>query len=104
MSAEYGLLRAALLARTACFAFYDGYQRHFCPHVIGWKGNEEQVLCWQYAGESSRPLPAEGQWKCFTVAKFSHLSTTAEAWRYGQPGRTGRPTSCVDIVDQEIVL
>ena len=104
MSQEYDLLRDALQRRVSCFGVYDGHNRYFCPHIIGWKAGEEQTLCWQYAGESSRPLPPEGQWKCFTISKFTQLATTDEPWHAGQPGKTGTPSSCVDQIDLEIQL
>jgi hypothetical protein len=104
MSESYQTLRNALIARKSCVAQYDGYTRYICPHVIGWKDGAEQALCWQYAGQSSRPLPPEGQWKCLTVSKISGLSVIDEPFHYGQAGKTGKPTSCVGQVDQEILL
>jgi len=104
MSADYQLLRAALLARQSCFAVYDGHERYFCPHIIGTKQGAEQVLCWQYAGGSSTPLPPGGQWKCLTVSKMLGLMTTQDAWHDGEPGRTGRPSFCVDFVDEMVPL
>jgi len=104
MPSDYQLLRNALLNRTSCVALYDGYLRHFCPHVIGRKDGVEQALCWQFAGESSRPLPPQGQWKCFTISKLSQLSTTSEPLRNGEAGHTGKPTTCVGVVDEEVLL
>ena len=104
MSAAYQLLREAFQNRQSCYAIYDGYVRYFCPHVIGWKQGTEQVLCWQYAGDSSRPLPPQGQWKCFTISKIGGLVTTDQRWRDGEPGHMGKPTSCVDRVDLEIQI
>jgi hypothetical protein len=104
LSQAYDLLRDALDKRISYFGVYDGFNRQFCPHIIGWKDGEEQTLCWQYAGESSRPLPIGGQWKCFTISKFAQLATTNEPWHAGQPGRTGVPSSCVDQIDLQILL
>ena len=104
MSAAYQLLRSALLGRQSCFAIYDGYNRYFCPHVLGVKDGAEQVLCWQYAGGSSRPLPVGGQWKCLTIAKMGNLAIINDPWHDGIPGKTGRPTTCVDNVDVMIPL
>lgn len=105
MSQAYDLLRHALEHRISCFAVYDGLNRQFCPHIIGWKEGEEQTLCWQYAGESSRrPLPPGGQWKCFTISKFTQLTTTNDPWHAGDPGKTGMPSSCVDQIDLQIQL
>lgn len=104
MSHAYDVLRSALLNRQSCFAVYDGYDRHFCPHIIGWKDGVEQVLCWQFAGESSKPLPPGGQWKCLTISKMSGLVVTQEPWHDGEPRKTGRPSFCVDAVDQSVPL
>jgi hypothetical protein len=101
----YQLLRQALLNRQSCFCIYDGLERYFCPHVIGWKHGVEQVLVWQYGGLTSRgPITPTGQWKCLTIANMQQLATTSQPWHVGEPGRTGRPTSCVDQVDQQILL
>jgi hypothetical protein len=40
--------------------------RELCPHIIGRNRNgEEVVLAWQFAGQSSGPLP---QWRCLRLA------------------------------------
>ena len=101
---SYQLLLTALNMRTSCYALYDNHPRYFCPHVIGYKDGVEQVLCWQYAGTSSKPLPAEGMWKCLTISKMVGLTTTDQAWHPGQPGKTGVPTPCVDQVEAIINL
>lgn len=100
----YQLLLQSLNERKPCYALYDNLPRYICPHVIGWKGTEEQVLCWQYAGQSSQPLPTQGQWKCLTVSKLSQLSIIDEPWHYGEKGKTGTPTFCVDKVEVQIDL
>jgi hypothetical protein len=104
LSHAYNVLLGALGSRTSCFAVYDGFDRYFCPHIIGLKRGEEQTLVWQYAGESSRPLPPQGQWKCFTISKITQLTTTNEPWHPGEPGRTGVPSTCVDQIEREILL
>jgi hypothetical protein len=104
MTSAYQLLCSALLNRQSCFAVYDGYDRHFCPHIIGLKDGVEQALCWQFAGESSNPLPPGGRLKCLTISKMSGLVITREPWHDGEPGKTGRPSFCVDAVDQSVSL
>ncbi len=105
MSPFYLLLRRALLARESCFCRYDGLDRYFCPHVIGWKGGLEQVLVWQYAGDTSGgPVTSPGEWKCLRIANMSELVVVDQPWHSGEPGRTGRATTCVDRIDQQIVL
>lgn len=101
----YQLLRQALLARQSCFCIYDNLERYFCPHVIGWKSGIEQVLVWQYGGSTSRgPIAPPGQWKCLTIANMNSLTTTDQPWHAGEPGQTGRQTSCVDQIDEQILL
>lgn len=104
MSENFLLLQQSLLELKPCTAVYDGLPRLLCPHVLGHKGIEEQVLCWQYGGQSSTPLPPQGQWKCLTVAKISQLTLNGDAWCYGEKGKTGVPTFCVGTVTNKIDL
>jgi hypothetical protein len=82
---------------------YDGLERSFCPHVIGWNFGAELVLVWQYAGSTSRgPILPPGQWKCLLIADMSQLTTTNEPWHAGMPGGTRMPTNCVTTVDRQV--
>lgn len=103
-SAAYQAIRQSLVDRKPCYALYDGLPRYLCPHVIGTKGFTEQVLCWQYAGETSGGLPPGGQWKCLTISKFADLRLIDEPWHPGEKGKTGIPTYCVGNVDLQIDL
>jgi len=59
-SATYTLFRNAILGERQVVCFYEGRHRELCPHIIGTnKANEEVVLAWQFAGESSRLLLPE---------------------------------------------
>lgn len=101
----YQLLRQALLTQHSCFCVYDGLERYFCPHVIGRKKGVEQVLVWQYGGlTSSGPITPPGQWKCLKIANMQQLTTVNQPWHVGEPGKTGQQTSCVDQIDQQILL
>jgi len=65
-SATYALFRNAILAEQQVVCRYDGRLRELCPHIIGVnKRGEEVVLAWQFAGQSSGPLP---QWRCLRLA------------------------------------
>jgi hypothetical protein len=58
--------RSAILAERQVVCNYHGRKRELCPHIIGTnKNGEEVVLAWQFAGESSGPLP---QWRCLRLA------------------------------------
>jgi hypothetical protein len=80
-------------------------ERYFCPHIIGTKRGYEQTLVWQFGGMTSEgPIMPPGHWKCLRIANMQQLQTIEEPWHPGQPGRTGMPSSCVDQVDQIILL
>ena len=65
-SATYALFRNAILAEQQVVCTYDGRLRELCPHIIGVnKRGEEVGLAWQFAGQSSGPLP---QWRCLRCA------------------------------------
>ena len=56
--AVYTLFRNAILGEQQVVCLYGGRLRELCPHIIGTnKRGEEVVLAWQFAGESSGPLP-----------------------------------------------
>lgn len=65
----YTLFRNAILAEQQVTCVYEGRHRELCPHIIGTnRSGEEAVLAWQFAGESSGPLP---QWRCLKLANVS---------------------------------
>jgi predicted DNA-binding transcriptional regulator YafY len=97
MSPAYALLRQALLARRPLSAVYDKHYREFCPHVLGFKEGHENVLVYQFGGTSSTPLPQEGQWRCFRVAKIQHLRPLDGPWHTGN--EAARPPKCIDEID-----
>ncbi|MBV8917464.1 hypothetical protein [Bradyrhizobium sp.] len=56
-STTYALFRNAILASNRSPASMMA-ARALCPHIIdGNKAGEEVVLAWQFAGDSSGPLP-----------------------------------------------
>lgn len=66
-SRTYTLFRSAILAEQQVTCVYEGRHRELCPHIIGTnRSGEEAVLAWQFAGDSSGPLP---QWRCLKLAK-----------------------------------
>jgi hypothetical protein len=78
--------------------FYDGRARELCPHIIGAnKRGEEVVLAWQFAGESSGPLP---QWRCLKLANVSRARTREGRWYGG--GSHLSTQSCVSEIDLDI--
>ena len=94
------LLREAIQDLKQVIGSYNDYDREFCPHILGRKDGEWNVLTWQFGGETSQPegLPPEGEWRCFNVADLSNLALRDGEWHRGW--RTGRGEQhCVEDID-----
>jgi hypothetical protein len=97
-SATYTLFRNAILREQQVVCRYDGRLRELCPHIIGAnKSGEEVVLAWQFAGESSGPLP---QWRCLKLANVSNAHMREGRWHEGRSHRTTQ--TCVSDIDLDI--
>lgn len=95
---SYGIIRSAVLSKQCLTATYESRVRHFSPHCLGRNKNGGQsVMAFQYAGQSSKPLPPAGQWRCFELHKLSLIHTNDDAWHTGFDH--GRPNTCVKHVD-----
>jgi hypothetical protein len=91
-------LRNAILAEQQVVCRYGGRTRELCPHIIGTnKSGEEVVLAWQFAGESSGPLP---QWRCLKLADVSDIRTRTGRWYAGGSHKTTQ--RCVTDIDLDI--
>jgi hypothetical protein len=99
-SADYPTLRNAVLQKLQVTATYHNLYRKFCPHVIGRKKGKEHVLGYQFAGQSSKGLPPDGEWRCFDVAGLSGVNTQNGPWRTRDVHT--RPQNCVDNIDEEV--
>jgi hypothetical protein len=97
-SPPYAIFRNAILAEQQVICLYDGRPRELCPHIIGTNRNgDEVVLAWQFAGESSGPLP---QWRCLRLANVRNVRTRNGPWHEGGSHRTTQ--SCVSDIDLDI--
>jgi hypothetical protein len=97
-SKTYALFRNAILGEQQVVCRYEGRHRELCPHIIGTsKSGEEVVLAWQFAGESSGPLP---QWRCLRLAGVSDVRTRDGSWHAGGSHKTEQ--SCVSEIDLDI--
>jgi hypothetical protein len=97
-SANYTLFRNAILAEQQVTCLYEGRKRELCPHIIGTnKSGEEVVLAWQFAGESSGPLP---QWRCLRLANVRDANTRKGHWYAGGSHKTEQ--KCVVDIDLDI--
>jgi hypothetical protein len=97
-SATYALFRDAILGTQQIVCLYDGRRRELCPHIIGTsRGGEEVVLAWQFAGESSGPLP---EWRCLKLANVSEARAREGRWHEGRSHRATQ--TCVSEIDLDI--
>jgi hypothetical protein len=97
-SSTYTLFRNAILAEQQVTRTYDGRHRELCPHIIGTnKSGEEAVLAWQFAGDSSGPLP---QWRCLRLAHVSNAQVRDGRWYAGGSHKTTQ--QCVSKIDLDI--
>lgn len=97
-SATYALFRNAILAEQQVVCSYDGRLRELCPHIIGLsKDGAEVVLAWQFAGQSSGPLP---QWRCLRLANVRDARARDGRWHEG--GSHRKEQTCVSRIDLDI--
>jgi len=97
----YCLVRTAVVSKHSIRATYHVRDRWFCPHRLG-RNSEGQVrvLCYQYAGESSTGLQADGSpanWRCIALEKLGRVQLLEGAW-HSAPNHS-RPQTCVVEVD-----
>jgi len=70
---------------------------------IGWAGitrGQVRVLCYQYAGESSSGLQADGSpenWRCIALEKLGGVQLLEGSW-HTAPNHS-RPQTCIVEVD-----
>jgi hypothetical protein len=101
MPSNTDLLVDAINQKSRVSCYYDGYYREMCPHVIGWKGGAHHVLSFQFAGDSSKGLPAGGEWKCMDVEGISQLQLAVGDFITGTR-KTGKPQTCVDSIEATV--
>src|ERR1700730_8266627 len=97
----YRLVRTAVVSKLPIRATYDDRDRWFCPHRLG-RNNEGQVrvLYYQYAGESSSGLQADGSpenWRCIALEKLIRVQLIEGSW-HTAPNHS-RPQTCIVEVD-----
>jgi hypothetical protein len=74
----YEIIRNAIHNKEQVFAYYDGYPREMCPHVLGRKNGREQALFYQFGcGSTHGSVPG---WRCIEIAKLSEVSSRKGKW------------------------
>lgn len=100
-TANYDIIRQAVLDQQPIAAVYKGLRRELCPHAVGLKDGAEKAMCYQSGGHSSQGLSADPaqNWRCLFVAELSDVEPIDTAWATG--GNHSRPNTCIDQVDVE---
>lgn len=96
----YGMLRNAIINKRQVTCSYQGHYREMCPHVLGHKDGDAQVLSYQFGGQSRSGLPAGGEWRCMKVAEIEDVTVQEGDWYTGHTHT--QPQTCVDQVDVEV--
>jgi hypothetical protein len=95
-SATFALFHRAILERQQISCTYKGYPREICPHVLGHSAGTEKALVYQFGGESSRGLPARGEWRCLDLSEVRDAKACQGRWHSGETHRTTQ--RCVERV------
>ena len=102
LETTYDLIRQAIIDKRQIHAFYNGYWREMCPHVLGTKNGREQCLLIQFDGQSKSGLsedPAHN-WRCCFLSEISGVQVHDGLW-HTAPNHS-RPQTCVDEIDVEV--
>jgi len=79
------LIHVAVVHRRPIAATYDGMQRLFCPHVLGYsEPNQYRAFCYQYGGESRsapQPITSHGIWRCIALEKLRNVELLDGPWQ-----------------------
>jgi hypothetical protein len=99
----YEMVRLAIVRKQIITAYYDGYYREMCPHVIGTKNGREQGLFYQFGGQSKSGLKPEGSeanWRCIPISGLTNVKALDGPWHTAS--NHSRQQSCVDQIDVEV--
>lgn len=102
-SANYGIIRNAILNKQQVVATYKDHVREMCPHVIGTKNGREQALFYQFGGFSSSGVIIPGSpqnWRCIAIDGLSNITVRTGGWHTGS--NHSQALTCVDNIDVEV--
>jgi hypothetical protein len=99
-SATYDLFRQAMAERKQIICRYHGKVRSLCPIILGHTKGEEKALTFQFGGESTKPLPPGGAWRCMSLSEVADVALQEGPWRSG--AGHSQTQSCVEVVDFDV--
>lgn len=93
------LIQQAIKNKQPLRATYDGYNRVLCPHSLGYKGGQLNLIAYQSVGDSSKgPVPTGSghaqNWRCLHVDRLQNVSLISGPWATSD--NHSRMSSCVD--------
>jgi len=103
----YGMLRQAIIDKDIVVGSYRGYIREMCPHVIGTKNGQPQVLLYQFAGGSSSGLKPDGSvsnWRCLRIDELSNVSVKKSGGEWHTASNYSAVQTCVDELDVKVAI
>jgi predicted DNA-binding transcriptional regulator YafY len=92
--------RQAILSKQQIACDYHGLHRELCPHTLGHTNGRERALSFQFAEQSSKGLPPEGEWRCMNLDEVTNVKIKEGPWHTGSAHT--RPQTCVKQVDVEV--
>lgn len=99
-SITYEVFREAIQKKKPVSCTYKGLYREICPHTLGHTADHEQALSFQFAGQSSRGLPPEGEWRCMKLDDVQDAKLIAGSWHTAD--NHSRPQTCVKQIEFEV--
>ncbi len=99
-TAAYGMFLEAMRGRRQVVCTFQGRRREICPVILGHTDGRERVLAFQFGGESSKPLPPGGAWRCLTLDEVTRIELRDGPWRAGD--EHGTRQTCVAEADYDV--
>lgn len=100
---NYEVIKSAIKNKQQITATYQGYYREMCPHTLGSKNGRKQCLFYQFGGTSKSGLSTNPlqNWRCIPIDELENVSARDGHWHTA--GNHSKPSTCVDVVDIEVV-
>jgi hypothetical protein len=107
MPTTYDIVKDAIQNKKIVVAWYDGYERIMCPHVLGTKKGRPQALFYQFAGNSRSGLSPDGSpnnWRCLFLDQLTNVHSEDAHGQWHAAPNHSRPQTCVDQIDVEVTF
>ena len=98
----HSVLLDAIAKKLCISAFYRGFRRELCPHILGIKGGVDHCLFFQFAGGSTKGLPPGGEWRCIPLSGLSGVSAYEGQWHTDSD--FSKSDKCIDRTVACVVL